>query len=132
MEIKCSKCGREFMTEAGLNIHFGRAHWAGSQPATTAQPAVEEAAKPAAVGVACPVCGRTFKMALHLGRHMKSAHPAGRMVRIAKVAPRKPGRPAKVASGQDLSSLSVEQLLAVRSEVDSLLQAILDKIEQVA
>ena len=30
---------------------------------------------PGAAELACPQCGRRFKLAMHLGRHLRAAHP---------------------------------------------------------
>ena len=82
----------------------------------------------------CPVCGRTFAMAAHLGRHQSTAHaakkrPARRAVvkrRRVKRAPVGP-RPALPTGASEVAAqlgTYRSQLATQRAEIDSQLTAI--------
>lgn len=116
---KCDQCGKEFAGEHALKIHIGRQH--GSK-----------ARKPGAANNGtfdshvCPDCGRAFKLALHLARHRAAAHrTAGETRRKGRVARRKTAvtRLAKV-SGLDVLSLSIDDLLALKGQVNARLKDI--------
>ncbi|HOW72602.1 MAG TPA: C2H2-type zinc finger protein [Phycisphaerae bacterium] len=72
----------------------------------------------------CTKCGKTFKMAMHLGRHMKTIH--GQAKRLKAKKGRKPaarkGRRAGTAQIAGLHDLSLDQLVgliaAAKAEAD--------------
>ncbi len=63
----------------------------------------------------CAKCGQSFKMAMHLGRHMHTRHgqrtakPAARAV----VAGAPKGRPAGIGGRLGLRNMSLDQLIGV-------------------
>jgi hypothetical protein len=126
MSVICEKCGKEFKHEMALKIHMGRAHKVA---------ATKSAAAPAPRGeMTCAICGRSFHLAAHLGRHMAAAHKKGksakrgrRMVRAA--APAAPARQSRGIS-VDVTDLTVDQLLALKSAVDIRLGAIVRRMRQ--
>ena len=68
----------------------------------------------------CSKCGQSFKLAMHLGRHMKAKHGKAAKAAKAKKAKkggarkaRRMGRPSGVAGRLGLRSMSLEQLMEV-------------------
>jgi len=66
-------------------------------------------------GFKCSKCGKSFKMAMHLGRHMKTTH--GQAKRLKAQKGRKPaarkGRRAGTAQIAGLHDLSLDQLVGL-------------------
>ncbi|HOW74203.1 MAG TPA: C2H2-type zinc finger protein [Phycisphaerae bacterium] len=64
-------------------------------------------------GFKCTKCGKSFKMAMHLGRHMKTTHGQAKPLKATR--DRKPaareGRPA--AGIASLKDLSLDQLVGL-------------------
>jgi len=69
----------------------------------------------------CPECGKSFKLAMHLGRHRCAVHgkqPVGearskkRLAPTAQPAPRR-GRPGGIAGRLGLHNLTLEELVEV-------------------
>jgi uncharacterized C2H2 Zn-finger protein len=84
---KCEKCEKEFKTDIALKIHAGRMH--GAKKAKSAPKKAKAGAKVGKGAFACEACGRKFKMAAHLARHVGAAHgKAGKAKKAGKV-----GRP---------------------------------------
>jgi hypothetical protein len=122
--VKCEQCGREFGSEHGLKIHAGREH-AGKAKAAPKP-------KKAAAGVTCTICGRPFKLPMHLARHMAAAHKAAK-----KRAPRRvvrspmPVKPAMLAGGLDVSALSIDELLSIKAAVDGKIGELVQKLRKI-
>jgi hypothetical protein len=136
---KCEQCGKEFKSEHALKIHTGRLH-GGKPAAKRGRKAAAPKAAPRAGGNICEVCGRSFGLPMHLARHMSAAHgrpgkrkaarrarvaPAARVARTARPA----GRPQRQA-GPDVSGLTVDQLLSLKSAVDERLAEIVQKMRE--
>ena len=112
--FKCKKCGKSFKSEQALKIHVGLMHSAKKRKKRRAAKRVKAAKRS---GVTCQVCGRRFKLPLHLGRHMAAAHgKAGK--RGAG-----PGR-RKMVAGLNVSSLTIDQLLDLKRAMDDRLKAV--------
>lgn len=62
--------------------------------------------------VKCNICGRTFNLPLHLGRHMATIHgsSARKATKKAKKRMGKIGRPMGAASKFGLRGMGIEQL----------------------
>jgi hypothetical protein len=123
--VKCEKCGKEFGSEHGLKIHVGREH--GSKP--KAKRGRKKAAP--AGGTTCKICGRSFKLPLHLGRHMAASHKKVKRAKRARrvVAPRAL-RTSMADTGVDVTALTVDQLLGLKTAVDARLAAIIRRMRQ--
>ena len=125
---KCEKCGKEFKSAHGLKIHdtirhgVGRKAKAGPKrkPGRPPKTATGAAVKP----FKCPACERTFKLKAHLARHASVAH---RRARKARKVRRRARRVLAVAApaGMDVGSFTVDQLLALKEQVDVRLADIL-------
>jgi hypothetical protein len=65
----------------------------------------------------CDLCGKTFSMAAHLGRHKSSIHgtkpKTARRRKAISAAARRPGRPPAVATKFGLRDLSLDNLAAL-------------------
>jgi hypothetical protein len=123
--VKCEKCGKEFGSEHGLKIHVGREH--GRKPkAKRGRKKVSPAG-----GTTCKICGRSFKLPLHLGRHMAASHKKAKRTKRARrvVAPRALSTPM-ASTGVDVSNLTVDQLLGLKTAVDARLAEIIRLMRQ--
>ena len=130
-QVKCKKCGKEFGSEHGLKVHVGREH--GSKP--KAKRGRKKA--PQAAGTICKICGRSFKLPLHLGRHMAASHGKAGKARKGKrsrrmAAARAPRavRAPRGGLGVDVSSLTVDQLLGLKTAIDARLSDIARRMKQ--
>lgn len=144
-KVTCNQCGRQFKSNLALRIHLGKSHagkaLAAKAPAAKAPAEKAEKAAPAG-GNTCSVCGRSFALAMHLGRHMKMSHGAGaakRPVGRPRKAKGRVGRPRKqqaapteTAISQAVAELSVDQLLQVKAAVDARLDTITKLLRQVS
>ena len=123
--VKCEQCGREFKNDLALKIHVGRLH--------SSKPKAKNGRKKAAPagGTTCKICGRSFKLPLHLGRHMAASHKKVKRAKRARgvVAPRAP-RTARTGLGVDVSTLTVDQLLGLKTAVDARLSEIVRRMRQ--
>ena len=132
--VKCETCGKEFETAHAMKVHAGRAHGEKKVKAAS-KPKPVKAAKGKAKAtkkatLACDICGKTFSMAAHLARHKGAAHGAAKPKKarkIAKIAKIAKAAPA-VSMGIDVRVLSVDQLLALKSEVDARLADIVKQM----
>jgi hypothetical protein len=65
----------------------------------------------------CDLCGKTFSMAAHLGRHKSTIHgtkpKTARRRKAIGAAARRPGRPPAVATKFGLRDLSLDDLAAL-------------------
>lgn len=125
--VKCEQCGREFNGEHALKIHVGRLHKSKSK--------AKRGRKTARAGkTTCAICGRTFKMPLHLGRHMAATHGKARKARKVKqarrVVARRVPRAPRGGLGADVSSLTVDQLLGLKTAIDARLADIARRMKQ--
>ncbi|HRY71402.1 MAG TPA: C2H2-type zinc finger protein [Phycisphaerae bacterium] len=70
-------------------------------------------ARKKAAKLRCSKCGKTFKMAMHLGRHMKTIHGQAKRLKAKKgrKAAARRGRPAASIAG--LQNLSLDQLVGL-------------------
>lgn len=124
---QCEKCGRQFETDHAVKVHMGRSH--GSGKARKAKAARGKAGK-----LTCPECGRSFALAMHLARHRSAAHGATSVRLGRKPGPKpgrkpgrrlgrkpgpKPGRKAALAAGGPLAQMSIDKLLALRTQIDA-------------
>jgi uncharacterized C2H2 Zn-finger protein len=120
--MKCEQCGKEFKSEQGLKIHVGRQH--GNKPKVKRG---RRKTTPTG-GVTCDVCGRTFRLPLHLGRHVSVAHGTGGKKKTARRLRRRGRR--RMPAGLDVSGLTVDQLLSLKSAVDGRLAQIVQKLRK--
>ena len=117
--VKCEQCGKQFGNEQGLKIHVGRQHGSKAK--------AKHGRKKVAAGVTCDLCDRTFRLPLHLGRHMSAAHGTGGK----KTARRLRGRGrARMPASLDVSALTVDQLLSLKAAVDGRLAEIVEKMRK--
>ena len=122
---KCEQCDREFKNEQGLKIHVGRQH--------SSKPKVKRGRKKAAPagGITCKICGRSFKLPLHLGRHVSVAHrTGGKKTTARRVRVSRGSGGARMPAGLDVSGLTVEQLLGLKTAVDARLAEIVGKMRK--
>jgi len=128
-KVKCEKCGREFKSEHALKIHQGLQH---APKRRTRKPARKASLlKRSAQGkYVCPICGRSFKLAMHLARHQSAAH--GKRAKGKKAVRRATReRPRKTTpGGVPVNTLSVDELLALKNEVDARLATIVRQMRQ--
>jgi hypothetical protein len=115
-QVKCEKCGKEFGGEHALKVHVGKVHGSGKKKvARRARKARRTGGRRR--GLVCETCGRRFALAMHLARHRTAAH--------GKAGRRGGGRRAgRASTGVAVESLSVEQLLNLKSQVDDRLRQI--------
>jgi hypothetical protein len=120
--VKCEQCDREFKNDLALKIHVGRLH--------SSKPKAKRGRKKAAPagGITCKICGRSFKLPLHLGRHVSVAHRTGGKRKIARRLRRRGRR--RMPAGLDVSGLTVEQLLSLKTAVDGRLGQIVQKLHE--
>ena len=122
--LKCEKCGKEFKNDLALRIHVGKQH--GKQgKAKTARKKARRSAKGAFV---CETCGRRFRLAAHLGRHAAAAHGKAKKARKVGKSGGQPVVPRGAPAGPDVRSLSVDQLLALKKQVDDRLRDIVRRM----
>ena len=120
--VKCETCGKEFNNTHALKIHNARAHALKLAPATKTSKKVKKSAKNSkAATFTCETCGRGFKMAGHLARHVIMTHGKPSKAKNAGKVAKPVGRPVApvVSTGVDVLALSVDQLLAVKQQVDA-------------
>ena len=103
---KCELCGKEFKTEHAVKVHTGIQHGSGKASRR------RKGGRKARAQHVCPDCGRGFAMSMHLARHRAVAHPAAR-------GKRGQARAAVVSAGVNIDSLMIDQLLSLRSAIDS-------------
>jgi len=123
--VKCEQCDREFKNDLALKIHVGRLH--------SSKPKAKRGRKKSAPagGITCKICGRSFKLPLHLGRHMSVAHRTGGKRKIARrVRMSRGSGGARMPAGLDVSGLTVEQLLSLKTAVDARLAEIVGKMRK--
>jgi hypothetical protein len=131
----CDVCGREFKNELAVKIHKGLTHGDKAKKAKGGKVAKAAAATAAPVaaakgGVTCDICGRSFKLPAHLGRHKSIAHKAAARKVVAKPKAKRAKapvarRPATTsAAGTEVADLSVDTLLALKSVIDARLAEI--------
>jgi uncharacterized C2H2 Zn-finger protein len=118
---RCPQCQRQFKNDQGLKIHIGKQHRA--KPKPKGGPGRKKGARG---GLSCEICGRWFKLPLHLGRHRSVAHGKARRPKGTRRASRAPAAPA----GVDVSGLSIDLLFALKAAVDSRLADIAVKIRK--
>ena len=135
---KCEQCGREFMNDLALKIHVGRQHGSKAKPKAARKRGRKRAKATAAPkgATTCMICGRSFKLPLHLGRHMAASHnkakrgrPARRIAARRIGARRGPGRP-KAVVGVNVRNMPVDQLLSLKMAVDARLTEIARRMRQ--
>ena len=130
--VKCEQCGNEFESEQALEIHKGQAHGAKPKVAKRRKArragAVASAAKGAAV---CDICGRSFKLVAHLARHKSTTHKTAVRRKPVRTAPaRVVRRAAPKAKGVKVESLSIDELLSLKSAVDARLADIVQMMRK--
>jgi hypothetical protein len=121
--LKCEKCGKELKNDLALKIHVGRMHAEGKK-AAVAPKKRGRPAKAAKGAIVCSICGRSFNLAAHLARHASAAHGKARKVRGTR---RAAGRKVVLRAapvGPEVRSLTVDQLIALKHEVDGRLAEI--------
>ncbi len=123
MAVKCEKCGKECKNDLALKIHTGIMHADGR----TAK--VKAARKPGRKGkFICPKCRRSFKMNMHLARHLSASHGLtgrkARTVRMPKTTP------AIREAGVDVRTMSVDTLIALKRQIDARLSGIAEQMRQ--
>lgn len=134
-DLKCQRCGREFGSEHGLKVHVGRAHGIRPEEKKPKPASVVQPVSPIAAGATCDICGRQFKLPLHLARHRKAAHRAKAERKIVRRRARRgkarrvaaapaAATPASVPIGVDIASLAIDRLLDLKKAVDSRLAKI--------
>jgi len=123
--VKCEQCDREFKNDLALKIHVGRLH--------SSKPKAKRGRRKAAPagGITCKICGRSFKLPLHLGRHMAASHKKAKRAKRARrvVAPRARRTP-RADTGVDVTTLTVDQLLGLKTAVDARLTEIVRRMRQ--
>jgi hypothetical protein len=132
--VQCAQCGREFKNDLAMKIHVGRLHGGMAKAA----PAAKKAAS--AGKTTCDICGRTFALPLHLGRHVAATHRKGKSVKVAAPAKRAkraaravaPPAPAGIVgvAEAEVRTLSVDQLIALKEAVDARLAEIVRYMRQ--
>jgi DNA-directed RNA polymerase subunit M/transcription elongation factor TFIIS len=117
--LKCEKCGKEFKTAHAVKIHNAIKHGNGRKRRGAKR--ANRPGKTVKGALVCKACGRTFNLPAHLARHASVAHPKARKARKA----RKVGRPAgrrsvagTMSTTLDVRSLTIDQLLALKKDVD--------------
>ena len=141
MVMKCNICGKEFKNERALNIHLGRMHGGKKKGAGPTKSSDTDNLKAVGGKFICPVCGRSFGMAMHLARHMTAIHGKTLKKRTKTTAKTKAVRKRirksasttapKLLKGLQISSLSVDELLAAKKAIDNQLKIIAQKIRSI-
>jgi len=142
MAVKCNICGKEFKSERALNIHVGRMHQSSTKKKSTQTKFSRLNSLSTSGGkFICPVCGRSFGMAMHLARHMKAIHGKKLRKRVKTVAKTKSirkrtRRPAPITAPKlpksfRINSLSIDELLAAKRAIDNRLKSIVQKIRAI-
>ncbi len=124
--VTCDKCGKEFKNDFSLKIHAGRMHGEGK-----ARTATRATMAGGAKALVCTICGRRFGMPAHLARHASVAHKTGPKAVRTVWTGRRPGRKASVSAtpaSPEVQSLSIDQLIALKNEIDSRLADIARKM----
>ena len=138
----CEICGKECKGDRALKTHMTRMH---SEKKVGADPKPTKKSKGKSKGtkkatLACDVCGKTFGMAAHLARHKSAAHgeatkvkkgrKVARVVKVAKAvkAVRRQVAASAPAVGIDVQAMSVDQLLTLKSEIDTRLADIVKQM----
>ncbi len=145
MAVKCEICGKEFKNERALNIHMGRSHGGkvkgnASDPKKSTKAGKATRAGGSGGQFVCPVCGRSFGMAMHLARHMKATH--GKKLRRkvkkttkTKVAAKRTRLVSTATTGLPkrfkVDALTIDELLAVKKVVDNRLKNIVQKVKAI-
>jgi hypothetical protein len=108
---KCATCGKVVKNALALKIHVGRMHKKAAPPAKVAKGGA----------FTCKFCGRSFGLAMHLGRHISFAHATGRKARKAgRPAAKRAATPVTASAAEiDVRSLAVDQLIALKQQIDS-------------
>jgi hypothetical protein len=131
--LKCEQCGKEMKNDFAMKIHIGRMH-AGAKKADAA-PEKAAPAKAAKGALVCSICGRSFKLAAHLARHVSASH--GKAPKAPKTRKtRRVGRPAgrrtafaAAPAGLDVQAMTVDQLLEVKQQVDARLSGLVRQLQ---
>lgn len=132
-KVKCEKCGKEFGGEHALKVHLGLRHGAkrkAARPRAKAKRQGKAAKGPRKGKFVCPICGRSFKMALHLARHRAATHGIRRRTKKAVGGPARGATKARASSGIEVDALPVDQLLALKREVDARLAEIVQQMRR--
>jgi uncharacterized C2H2 Zn-finger protein len=123
---RCEQCGREFKNDLALKIHVGKQHGKGRKQRTMARELADRPANAVKTDLArrftCKKCGRTFSLAMHLGRHMSLAHlkaPTAKKARKASKRSKPRLRVPVAADGPDIAFLDIDQLLLLKQQVDA-------------
>ena len=129
--VKCEQCGKEFKNDLAMKIHVGRQHGGKAKVKAAARKATP------AGETTCSICGRTFALPLHLGRHVAATHGKAKAAKPAKRAKRAVRAVAVPAPAEALASisaevrsLSIDQLIGLKSAVDARLAEIVRFIRQ--
>jgi uncharacterized C2H2 Zn-finger protein len=134
--VQCAQCGKEFKNDLAMKIHVGRQHGSKAKAKAKTKSASKKVAP--AGNTTCDICGRTFALPLHLGRHVAATHGKGKAPKAAK--PAKRGRraaravaaPARIVGAADaeVRTLTVDQLIALKEAVDGRLAEIVRFMRQ--
>jgi len=132
-KVKCKKCGKEFGTEHALKVHMGLQHGAkrkAGRRGAKARRQSKVAKGPRKGKFVCPTCGRSFKMAPHLARHQAAMHGIRRRTKKAVGGRARGVVRARASSGIEVDALPVDQLLALKREVDARLTEIVQQMRR--
>jgi uncharacterized C2H2 Zn-finger protein len=129
--LKCEQCGKEMKNDFAMKIHVGRMH-TGAKKVDAAPKKVDRPAKSAKGALVCSTCGRSFKLAAHLARHVSASHGKALTALKARKVGRPAGRRAAVAAapiGLDVQAMTVDQLLEVKQQVDARLSGLVRQLQ---